>query len=162
MKGERRLGALVGVQIVFAQTVAAATGREVVERAVEPVPAEEPVEGALGTGTVLGLARDPERSQLGLDERGCVERLLVAEPRRRLVAMPPLWPGSRSMSSASPHSSPSQASDSSPSDTSVSRPRAVPPTIKRVREARVVVAEVVLEPPPAVGARSRRAPPRAG
>ena len=50
VEGERRLGALVCVQVLLAEAVAAAAGREVVERPVEPVAAEEPVERRAARG----------------------------------------------------------------------------------------------------------------
>ena len=85
MECERRLGAFVRVHVVVAEPVAAAAGREVVERPAEPVAPEEPLERALRAGAVLGIAGDGERRELRLDERGRVERLLVARARRRLV-----------------------------------------------------------------------------
>ena len=87
VESERRLGALVVVGGLVAEAVAAAAGREVVEGPLESVAAEEPVEGALGAQAVLGVAGDRERRELGLDERRGVERLLVARPGSRLVAV---------------------------------------------------------------------------
>ena len=111
--------------VVVAEPVAAAAGREVVERPVQPVAAEEPVERAPCADAVLGIAGDGERSELGLDERGRVERLLVARARSRLAALAPVvarQPQHRRP--ASPHSSPSQRSDSRPSWVRSSRPSA--------------------------------------
>ena len=85
VEGERRFGALVVVQIVAAESVAAAAGCEVVERPVQAVAAEEPLECPDRAGAVLSAARDREGAQLGLDERGRVERLLVAGARRGLA-----------------------------------------------------------------------------
>ena len=89
MKGERRLRTLVGVQILLAEAVAATAGREVVQRSIEPVAAEEPIEGALGAGAVLGLAGDDERRELRLDQGRCIERLLVAASRSGVAAKTP-------------------------------------------------------------------------
>ena len=85
MEGERRLGAFVVVQRFGSQPIAAAAGREVVERLAQPVAAEEPFERLDRPAPVLAVARDGERSQLGLDERCSVDRLLVAGTRRRLA-----------------------------------------------------------------------------
>ena len=57
MEGERRLGALVLVQRLAAEPVAAAAGREVVERLLQAVASEEPLERARRPDAVLGLAR---------------------------------------------------------------------------------------------------------
>ena len=46
VEGKRRLRALVRVQVVLTEAVAAASGREVVERTIEAVATEEPVERA--------------------------------------------------------------------------------------------------------------------
>jgi hypothetical protein len=73
-----RLGALVFADRLLAEPVAAAAGREVVERQTEAVSAEEPLERCLGSRAVLGIAGAAESGELGLDERRCVERLLVA------------------------------------------------------------------------------------
>ena len=86
MERERRLGALVAVQRLAAEAVAAAAGREVVERQVQAVASEEPLERVARANAVLGLVRDRERHELGLDERGRVERLLVAVAGGRLLA----------------------------------------------------------------------------
>ena len=81
--GECRFGALVVVGRLLAQPVAAPSGREVVERPVEAVAAEEPVERLLRALGVLQVAGDGERGQLGGDEGGGVERLLVTSSRSR-------------------------------------------------------------------------------
>ena len=54
--------------------------REVVERPLQLVATEEPVERLLRAHAVLGVARHGERGELRLDERRGVERLLVAVP----------------------------------------------------------------------------------
>ena len=69
MEGERRLGPLVVVRRLGAEAGAAATGCEVVERSLEPVAAEEPVEGVLCPQPVLGIAGDGEGGELG-ERRG--------------------------------------------------------------------------------------------
>src|SRR5581483_1033799 len=86
MESERGFGALIVVQRVATEPVAAAAGCEVVQRPLQPVAAEEPFECADRAGAVLGLTRDGEGAQLGLDERGRIERLLVAHARRRLAS----------------------------------------------------------------------------
>src|SRR6478672_7521989 len=78
VQGERRLCAFVVVGGLVAEAVATAAGCEVVEGALEPVTAEEPVEGALGSQAVVGVAGGRERCQFGFDERRGVERLLIA------------------------------------------------------------------------------------
>src|SRR5579871_1447276 len=88
MEGECRFGAFVVVQRFAPQTVAAAAGREVVERLAQSIAAEEPLEGLDRTAAVLGSARQREGGQLGLDESGGLEGLFVARPRRRFVPMP--------------------------------------------------------------------------
>ena len=90
---ERRLGAFVLVHVALAETVAATAGREVVERPAETVASEEPLEGALRAGAVLGIAGDDERGELCLDEGRRVERLLVAGARRGLVRAAPFVAG---------------------------------------------------------------------
>ena len=155
--GERRLGALVVVRRLLAEPVAAAAGREVVQRPVEPVAAEEPVERLLRAQPVLRVAGDGERGQLGLDERRRVERLLVAAAGRRLVAAR----GRRGRSAAA---SPSARPDSSPSQRSDSRPVCVRSSAserdaaddQRVREARVVVGELRPRTSASLGARGSR------
>ena len=130
MDRERRLGALVVVRRLLAEPVTAAAGREVVQRLVEPVAAEEPVERPLRTQTVLGVAGDGERGQLRRDEGGGVERLLVARPRGRArVRWRPRCPVSRSVPSTRPDSSPSQRSAFRPVSVRSSRPSAAPPTM---------------------------------
>ena len=86
VEGERRFGALVVVQVVAAEPVAAAAGGEVVERPSQAVAAEEPLECPDRAGAVLCRARDREGAQLGLNERGRIERLLVSGPRRGLAS----------------------------------------------------------------------------
>ena len=86
VEGERRLGAFVVVQLLAAEPVAAAARREVVERLLQAVAAQEPLERANCPDAVLGVVGDSEGAQLGFDERGGVERLLVAGARRRLAS----------------------------------------------------------------------------
>ena len=92
MEGERGFGALVCVEVRFAETVAAASCREVVERTVEPIAAKEPVEGITRPPSVVTVPGRGKRTELGLDERGRIERLLVTGPGRRLVATSPVMP----------------------------------------------------------------------
>ena len=86
---EGRFGAFVLVEGVPAEPVAASSGCEVVERLLQPVAAEEPLEGARRTDPVLRLAGDGERGELGLDRA----RRRRAAARRPLPA--PARPGSR-------------------------------------------------------------------
>ena len=86
MERERRLGTFVLVHAELAQAVAAAARREVVERSAESVAPEKPLERALRTRAMFGIAGDGERGELRLDEGRRVERLLVACPGRGLVA----------------------------------------------------------------------------
>ena len=89
MEGERRFGAFVHVDRFGAEPVAAAAGREVVERLLQAVASEEPLERARRSDAVLGLVRDCERGELGLDEPCRIERLLVAVTRCGLASAPP-------------------------------------------------------------------------
>jgi hypothetical protein len=93
VEGERRLGAFVVVQLLAAEPVAAAARREVVQRLLQAVAAEEPLERSDRSDSVLGVVSDGEGAQLGFDERGCVERLLVAGARRRLASATAAGPG---------------------------------------------------------------------
>ena len=85
VEGERRLGSFVVVQRIAAEPVATAARREVVERLLQAVAAQEPLERSNRPDSVLGLVRDGKRTQLGFDERGGFERLLVAGARRLLA-----------------------------------------------------------------------------
>ena len=70
--------------------------------AAEVVAPEEPLEGAVRADAVLGVAGDDERRELRLDDRGRVERLLVAGARCGSSRCRPRWPVSRSTSSVEP------------------------------------------------------------
>ena len=83
MERERRLRALVLVQRLAPEPVAAAAGGEVVERFLQAVAAEEPLERPDRARAVLRIAGRGVRGQLGLDESGGVERLLVPGVRAR-------------------------------------------------------------------------------
>src|SRR5205814_3375223 len=76
------------VQRLGAEPVAAAARREVVQRPVEAVAAEEPFERAPRPDPVLAVVRDREGGQLGLDERERLERLLVASTGSVLALAP--------------------------------------------------------------------------
>ena len=122
VEGERRLGAFVVVQRIVAEPVAAAARREVVERLLQAVAAQEPLERANRSSSMLGLVSDSEGNQLRFDERRGVERLLIAGARRGLATPAGRGdPVSRSVLLSSPHSSPSQRSDSSPTSASSGR-----------------------------------------
>ena len=92
MEGQRGFGALVRVEVGLAETVAAASCCEVVERAVEPIAAQEPVERIARSRCMLAVARRGERGELGLDEGGRFQRLLVPLTRAGLVTVPPMMP----------------------------------------------------------------------
>src|SRR4029453_7059381 len=92
MESERGFGALVCVEVGLAETVAAASCCEVVERAVEPIAAQEPVERVARAGSVFPVARRAKRGELRLDECGRVERLLVPLPGGWLVAVSSVMP----------------------------------------------------------------------
>ena len=163
MERERRLGAFVHVQRLAAEPVAAAAGREVVER---------PAAGGCGRGTirrrvgardaVLGSPRDRERGELRLDERGRVERLLVAAARRRLAPAPPVVAGQpqhrRRRARTRRRASAATRARGRPGRRGRARCR----RDQRLREPRVVVGELVLEPAPVVGRRRARTRRRAG
>src|SRR5205085_1603298 len=85
MEGDRRFGAFVVVQRLGTEPVAAAAGCEVVERSLQAVAAEEPLERLDRPASVFGSARQGEGGELGFDERCGVERLLVAFARRRFA-----------------------------------------------------------------------------
>src|SRR6187401_1687499 len=74
MEGKRGFCALVLVEVGLTEAVAAPSGREVVERAVQPISPQEPVERRARTGSVFAVPRGDER-------------LLVALAGRRLVAV---------------------------------------------------------------------------
>ena len=80
-EGERRLGSLVDVDRRLAQPVVAATGGEVVDRGVQPVAAEEPLEGADRPASRGLRAGGPKGLGLCLDQRRRVQRLLIAGAR---------------------------------------------------------------------------------
>ena len=152
MERERRFGAFVLVQRLAAEPVAAAAGREVVERLLQAVAAEEPLERARRPDAVLGRAGDREGGELGLDQRGGVERLLVAGVRHRLVRG--AGRGGRRGAAASsprPDSSPSQRERFETELDQVVAVEGAAAADQRLREACVVVAELVLEPAPVLG-----------
>ena len=69
VEGQGRLRAFVLADRLLAEPVAAAAGREVVERQAKPVSAEEPLERGPSSRAVLGIAGAAEGGELGLDER---------------------------------------------------------------------------------------------
>src|SRR5438067_11521026 len=80
MERERRFRAFVVVDVAVAEPVAAAAGREVVQRPREVVLAEEPVERELRALAVLAVAGRVECRELRLHQRRRIERLLVTAP----------------------------------------------------------------------------------
>jgi hypothetical protein len=83
--GERGLGPFVAVDGRLSEAVVTASGGDVVDGLLEPVAAEEPLEGAqrmTGAGVVSCGKEGLDRR---FDECGGVERLLVTATRTRLV-----------------------------------------------------------------------------
>src|SRR5207244_11685754 len=93
MEGKRRLRPLVVVGRFTAETIAAAAGCEVVERPAEPVATEKPLERVPCAPGMLGVAGDLEGGELGFDQCGGVERLLVAGAWCRVAAVAALMTG---------------------------------------------------------------------
>ena len=151
VEGERRLRPLVVVRRLVPEAVAAASGGEVVQRALQLVAAEEPIERVLRPDPVLRVRCDGERGQLGLDERRGVERLLVPRTRRGLGAVAPTVAGQPE------HTVREAGLVAEPAERVEPRLRhrvlAQRDTTddERVRQAGVVVGESVLEPEPVLG-----------
>ena len=137
---------------LLAEPVAAAAGGEVVQRPVQAVAAEEPVEGPLRTQPVLRIAADGEGGQLGLDERGRVERLLVARSGSRLVATAAIVSGQpqRPLVEAGLVAEPAEGVEARLGEVVPAESDAADD--QGVREPCVVVGERVLEPAPALAA----------
>src|SRR6187551_1311906 len=148
MEGQRGFGALVFVEIGLAEAVAAASGREVVERAVQPISPQEPVERGACTRSVLPVPRRDERSELGLDERRRVERLLVALAGCGLVAVASTmaWQAQPAFVEAALVAQPGERLE--PERDVGGAPECRAPDDERLWEPRVVVGEPVLEPQP--------------
>ena len=148
MQRERRLGTLVVVGRLRAEPVTTASGREIVERPVEAVVTEEPIERGLCTHGVLRVAGSRERGQLRRDDRGGVEGLLVPTARRGFT------PPATSVAGQAQHSLGKARLVSEPPQRLQARRRQIrsaerhPAADQGVREARVVVAERILEPAP--------------
>ena len=151
MKGERRFGTLVGVDVVASEPVAAAAGREVVQGPVEPVPPEKPVECAVCPGAVLGISRYQVGSELRFDNRGCVERLFVAGAGRGSVPVPAQMTGKAQDAVRQPAlvAEPVQRLEARCYLGLASQSRR--PDDQSMWQARIVIAERVLEPRPVVG-----------
>ena len=127
VEGERRFRAFVVVQRVASESVAAAAGRKVVERLLQAVATEKPLERANRPCSVLGLARDAERAQLRLDESCGVDGLFVAGTRRRFASTAAAMAGETERVSVEPASLPNQRSEPSPSSARSGRSSAVAP-----------------------------------
>ena len=97
VEGERRFRALIVVQCVASEPVAAAAGSEVVERPLQAIAAEEPLECHDGPCSVFAFARDGEGAQFGFDERRGIEGLLVAGAPRSLASAAAGSPASMSI-----------------------------------------------------------------
>ena len=151
MERERRFGAFVLVERVAAEAVAAAAGREVVERLLQAVTAEEPLEGARRPHPVIDRSRDREGGQLRLDQRGGIERLLVAGVRHRLVPAAAAVAGEaeRVVAKARLVAEPAERVETELDQ--VVPVEGAAAAQERLREPCVVVAEPVLEPAPLVG-----------
>src|SRR5262245_33782823 len=76
-EGEGRFGALVAVDPVLLEAVAAPPGGRVVEALSQVIAAEEPLEGGAGLAHPTGVLGDPVRLQTGTDRRRRLQRLLV-------------------------------------------------------------------------------------
>ncbi len=85
VEGERRFRALVFVDPIAVQPVAAAAGAGIIERKAEIVAAQEPLEGAPGLDQPCGILRDAKRFQAGGNHGLGLHRLLI-EVRARAVA----------------------------------------------------------------------------
>ena len=99
---------------------------------------------------MLGVVRDGERRELRFDERGCVERLFIAGSWSRFVPSPSAMAGQaqRPLLEAALVAEPAQGIEPE-FDQFVTFERAAPAE-QRLREARIVVAELAFEPLPAV------------
>src|SRR4051812_5738733 len=80
-EGEGRLGALVPVDPILLEAVAASPGARVVELQAQVVAAEEPLEGDAGLVQPDGLLGGPVGLQAGGDRRVGLDRLLVGPGR---------------------------------------------------------------------------------
>src|SRR6478752_9624671 len=148
VEGERRLGAFIVVQLLSPEPVAAAARREVVERLLQAVAAQEPLECSNCPDAVLGVVSDSEGTQLGFDERGGVERLLVAGAWRRLASAAAVVPRKPERVLVEPAlvAEPAQRLERTLGEL---RPvESVRTDEECLRQPRVVVAELILEPAP--------------
>ena len=143
--------ALVRVHVILAEPSQQQSARgEVVERAPEPIPSEEPTNAHFARASVNAVAVDRERRQLGLDERGRVERLLVAKPRCGLVAPPAEVPRQpeHARSQAAFVAEPRQRGE--PELDRFRPSKGGTSDEQRLRESRIVVRQRFLEPVPFV------------
>ena len=77
MEGEGGLGALVFVDTILMEAVAAAAGAGVVEREAEVIAAEEPFEGAFGLASPHGIPGEAEGLLAGADHGLGFDGLLI-------------------------------------------------------------------------------------
>ena len=119
---------------------------------LQAVAAEEPFERSIAPDSVLGVVSDGEGAQLGLDERGGVERLLVAGARRRLASAaaavtrkPKRVPVEPALVAEPAQRVESKLGQSRPAER-------IAADEECLRQPRVVVAELVLEPAPVLRA----------
>src|SRR5581483_11245140 len=133
-----------------AQPIAAAACCEVVQRLLEAVAAEEPFERTCRPDPVLGRTGDREGGELGLDQRRRVERLLIARAFRRLVS------AASAVTDEAEHvafearlvAEPAERLEAELGEIVAVECDAA--ADQRLRKTRIVVAECVLEPVPAV------------
>src|ERR1044071_5151807 len=148
VEGERRLGPFIVVQRIAAEPVAATARREVVERLLQAIAAEEPLECSNRPDSVLGLVCGSEGTQLGFDERGGLERLLVAGARRLLAPSAALvtWEPERVLVQPALVPEPPQRAEANFGDFRPAGRAAAGDEC--LRQPRIVIAERILEPAP--------------
>ncbi len=164
MERERRLGAFVLVQRLVAEPVAAAAGREVVERPLAggSVPRNHSnacVARTPCSGSPVSANAASSASTSAAASSGCSSpRPGAGSSRRR-----PSWPGSAAMSVARARTR-RRASEATRARArrESSRPSAAPPLISACEQPCVVVGELVLEPAPVLGELCARTRRRAG
>src|SRR5581483_12053304 len=115
---------------------------------VETVAPEEPLERAPCPDAVLGVVGDRKGGQLGLDERGGIEGLLVARARSRFAVLSTVMAGKPEHVACETALVAQPAQRIQASLDHVVASERVSSGDERLGEARVVVAELALEPLP--------------
>ena len=138
MEGERRLGSFVVVGVSLAEPVAASAGREVVQRPVEMVAAEEPVERALRASAVLASPVTANAASSASTNADASSGCSSPAPGAGSLALAAEMAGQAKHAVARPDSSPSQRSDSRPVGNVVAvrapfRRRSAPAEVARCR-----------------------------